>query len=103
MGGWRQEDAASWRVDGVGAALHTLLAPGGLIFADKVNVASLLAKWDSKQKGKQVWGTEKGMNFDVNMLRDGLTVVAEEDFGMSPFKAWLGHSQAVTLHKMFCL
>ena len=37
------------------------------------------------------------MNFDVTVLRDGLTVVTEEDFGLSLFKAQLGHCQAVTL------
>lgn len=27
------------------------------------------------------------MNFEVTVLRDGLTVVTEEDFGLSLFKA----------------
>ena len=40
------------------------------------------------------------MNFDVTVLRDGLTVVTEEDFGLSLFKAQLGHCQAVTLIRM---
>ena len=41
---------------------------------------------------------EKRMNFDVTVLRDGLTVVTEEDFGLSLFKAQLGHCQAVTVY-----
>lgn len=40
------------------------------------------------------------MNFDVTVLRDGLTAVTEEDFGLSLFKAQLGHCQAVTLIRM---
>ena len=40
------------------------------------------------------------MNFDVTVLRDGFTVVTEEDFGLSLFKAQLGHCQAVTLIRM---